>query len=217
MGTSDSSDSKERAEHWQRRYESTTAEQLGWYRPHLDASHALIRAAAGGRPETRILDVGGGASSLVDDLLVDGFCHLTVLDLAPAGLDVARNRLGQAAATVTWKVADILSAELAAAAFDLWHDRAVFHFLTSQAARQAYVAQLRHAVVPAGYLVIGTFAPEAPPRCSGLPVQRYAPDELEAEFAPWFRPLRRLREDHRTPGGTAQPYAYALLEHVPGS
>jgi SAM-dependent methyltransferase len=160
--------------HWDQAYASRQPEQLGWYRPHLETSLALIAAAA--PPKDRpLIDVGGGASTLVDDLLALGYECITVADLSASALEQARRRRGERAAAVTWLEADITTADLPAARFELWHDRAVFHFLTAAAQRSAYLDRLRHALAPGGQAVFGVFAPEAPPRCSGLDVRRYTP------------------------------------------
>jgi SAM-dependent methyltransferase len=191
--------------HWEQAYASRPAEQLGWYRPHLEASLALI-AAAGLRPDQPLIDVGGGASTLVDDLLALGYERITVADLSDAALERACRRLGDRAEAVTWMSADMLTAELPAAGYDLWHDRAVFHFLTAAADRAAYLAQLRHALAPGGQAIFGVFAPDAPPRCSGLEVRRYAPEGLQEEIGAGFVLLEQRRELHVTPGGVEQAY-----------
>ena len=171
--------------HWEQAYANRPPEQLGWYRPRLESSLALI-AAVGLRKDQPLIDVGGGASTLVDDLLALGYERITVADLSDAALERARRRLGDRAEAVTWMSADMLTAELPAAGYDLWHDRAVFHFLTAAADRAAYLAQLRHALAPGGQAVFGVFAPEAPPRCSGLEVRRYTPEALREEIGAGF-------------------------------
>ncbi len=193
--------------HWEQAYASRPPEQLGWYRPHLETSLALI-AAAGSGAGCALIDVGGGASTLVDDLLARGYGRVTVADISPAALERARRRLGDRAAAVSWIEADITAAELPAAGYDLWHDRAVFHFLTAAPDRAAYLARLRHALAPGGQAVFGVFAPEAPPRCSGLEVRRYTPEGLRDEIGSGFVLLEQRRELHVTPGGVEQSYVY---------
>ena len=193
--------------HWEQAYANRPPEQLGWYRPRLESSLALI-AAVGLRKDQPLIDVGGGASTLVDDLLALGYERITVADLSDAALERARRRLGDRAEAVTWMSADMLTAELPAAGYDLWHDRAVFHFLTAAADRAAYLAQLRHALAPGGQAVFGVFASEAPPRCSGLEVRRYTPEVLREEIGDGFVLLEQRRELHVTPGGVEQPYVY---------
>ena len=171
--------------HWEQAYATRPPEQLGWYRPHLESSLALI-AGAGLRPGSMVIDVGGGASTLVDDLLDRGYERITVADLSAAALERVRRRLGDRAAAVTWLETDITTAELPVAHYDLWHDRAVFHFLTAAPERAAYLECLRHALAPEGQAVFGVFAPEAPPRCSGLEVRRYTPQALQDEVGSGF-------------------------------
>ena len=197
--------------HWEGRYLSGAAENLGWYRPQLDTSLELIRRLA--PPcEARLIDVGGGASTLVDDLLAGDLDVVTVLDVSPAALAIARDRLGPLSARVDWRVGDILDVDLPASSFDIWHDRAAFHFLVQESKRHRYLTQLAGALAPGGHVVIGTFGLDAPAKCSGLPVQRYTLEQLVATFGPRFRLLESRQEAHQTPGGTDQPYVYALFE-----
>jgi len=146
----------------------------------------------------------------VDGLLEAGYDAVTVLDLSPAALTAARRRLGGRAARVRWVVADVLDAPLSTAAYDVWHDRAVFHFLTGRADRARYVAQTRRAVRPGGHLIVASFAPEGPARCSGREVARYTPEAMHARFGAGFRLLDSVREDHQTPGGALQAFVYFL-------
>ncbi len=157
-----------------------------------------------------IIDVGGGASTLVDRLLAAGYRRLTVLDLSPSALQSARHRLGPRAGDVAWKEADVLAADLSAGHFDLWHDRAVFHFLTTAADRARYVDQVRTALKPGGHVIVATFADDGPTRCSGLPVVRYTTAALAEEFAEGFRLITSAREEHVTPSGVVQAFTYAL-------
>lgn len=200
--------------HWERVYATTPLEQVGWYRPHLDTSLAWIQALSL-PPSAHILDVGGGASTLVDDLLALGFTNLTVLDPSAVALTHAQQRLGKQAASVSWIEADITEASLPKAFYDLWHDRAVFHFLTTAKAQRRYVEQMQQALRPGGYAILATFSPEAPPRCSGLPVVRYDLEALVHTLGPKFRLLRQGREHHVTPSGVAQPYLYACFQYIP--
>ncbi|HSV94334.1 MAG TPA: class I SAM-dependent methyltransferase [Desulfobacterales bacterium] len=193
--------------HWEQAYANRPPEQLGWYRPRLESSLALI-AAVGLRKDQPLIDVGGGASTLVDDLLALGYERITVADLSDAALERARRRLGDRAEAVTWMSADMLTAELPAGHYALWHDRAVFHFLTGAADRAAYFVQLRHALASGGQAVFGVFAPEAPPRCSGLEVRRYTAEALREEVGEGFALTEQRTELHVTPGGVAQQYLY---------
>lgn len=201
----------DRRTHWERIYTTRPVEAVGWYRPHLDTSLTWIRELNLPR-RARILDVGGGASTLVDDLLALGFKDVTVLDLSATALAHARARLGPRADHVIWMEADITEAALPEATYDLWHDRAVFHFLTEPEDRSRYLERLRRALRPGGFLILATFSPEAPPTCSGLPVVRYDLETLVRTVGPGFRLVRHGREHHVTPGGVAQPYLYTCFQ-----
>lgn len=194
-------------EHWERVYATKSAESVSWYQPHADQSLALIRGT--GTPRTgSIIDVGGGASTLADDLLADGYTSVTVLDLSASALEAARQRLGARAVSVSWRVGDVTSVQLPEHSYDVWHDRAVFHFLTAEQDRRAYVAQLRRSVKPLGHVIVATFAEDGPSQCSGLPVMRYSPEALHAQFGESFALLRQERESHHTPFGTVQKFIY---------
>jgi SAM-dependent methyltransferase len=200
--------------HWQTIYTERDPTAVGWYRPRLEASLDLIDVTFLPR-DARIIDVGGGASTLVDDLLERRYRDITVLDIAPAALDLARTRLGARASRVTWLEGDILTLPLPRHHYDLWHDRAVFHFLTGSAEQQRYREAVEHALRPGGYLIVAAFATDGPTHCSGLPVQRYREAELQAIFGPAFTPLRAVHASHTTPGGTYQPFVYCCLQHAP--
>ena len=155
-----------------------------------------------------IIDVGGGASTLVDDLLANHYSAVTVLDLSAAALAEAQTRLGEVASRVQWLVGDITQIALPVHAFDVWHDRAVFHFLTRPEDRQAYVDTVLRAVKPGGHVIVATFAEDGPLECSGLPVMRYGPTELHAQFGAPFALVKHEREEHHTPFGTVQKFVY---------
>ncbi|MFN8472744.1 MAG: class I SAM-dependent methyltransferase [Anaerolineae bacterium] len=157
---------------------------------------------------SRILDVGGGASMLVDHLLAEGFQHISVLDISRAALHEARERLGPQAENVTWIEADVTQAALPCASFDLWHDRAVFHFLTNAESRRRYTDVLRHALRPDGHLIMATFALDGPARCSNLDVVRYSPEALLSELGPGFELVDSARETHVTPFGGEQRFIF---------
>lgn len=193
--------------HWDTVYRTKVATEVSWYQEHAVRSLALIRRT--GVPVTgRIIDVGGGASTLVDDLLAAGYADITVADISPAALDVARSRLGALADQVTWLEADITRASMPIASYDIWHDRAVFHFLTDAADRARYVEQVRRAVKSGGHVIVATFATDGPDRCSGLPVTKYDPESLHAEFGSDFRLTESMRETHITPTGGGQRFVY---------
>jgi 2-polyprenyl-3-methyl-5-hydroxy-6-metoxy-1,4-benzoquinol methylase len=193
--------------HWGNVYRTKQPDEVSWYRPHLDTSLALIEAAVPDR-DARIIDVGGGASTLVDDLLARGYRNLSVLDLSSAALDISKARLGEGAQSVDWRCGDVRTAQLPANEYDLWHDRAVFHFLTSAEDRAAYVRQIQRSVKPGAHVIVATFGPEGPTKCSGLDVLRYAPDALRGELGPRFRLVQHRTERHETPAGRIQPFTY---------
>lgn len=195
--------------HWDDTYEQRGSANVSWFRQHLDLSFALIRQVAPSR-DAAIIDIGGGASTLVDDLLAANYHDVTVLDLSSAALAVARNRLGSAGTGVTWIDGDITKVELPASRYDLWHDRAVFHFLTSPIERERYVAAIRHALKPGGHVIMATFALDGPEKCSGLPVARYGAGSLHAQFGEQFELLDSRPETHVTPAGKEQRFVYCF-------
>lgn len=195
--------------HWEGVYRQKSANEVSWYQPHLKQSLLLISAAD--LPTTAaIVDVGGGASTLVDDLLVQGFTDITVIDLATSALVQSQERLGDPAKSVRWLAGDATTELLATESVDLWHDRAVFHFLTNDAHRIAYVEQVERCVRPGKFVVLSTFAPDGPERCSGLRVARYSPDELADALGPAFVKLAEAREHHTSPLGAVQSFSYVL-------
>lgn len=196
-------------DHWERIFRTKRIDEVSWYRPHLETSLELIRQA-GAPSDAPIIDVGGGASTLIDDLLAEGYSDLTLLDLSEAALDAVRTRLGPLASQVTFMCADITVAVLPAGYFRVWHDRAVFHFLTDVTDRDRYITQVRHAVKPGGHIIVGTFGPDGPQRCSGLPTARYDAETLHAIFGEGFELVDRREERHLTPAGVAQQFAYCL-------
>lgn len=199
--------------HWERIYASRRPTEVGWYAAHLTTSLAWIDEL--GLPlEAPIIDVGGGASSLVDDLLNRGYTNITVLDISGEALSVAKARLGERAQRVTWLEADITEVALPQQHFTLWHDRAVFHFLVRPEQRRLYVSRLNSAVKPDGHLIIGTFATDAPPQCSGLPVERYTAEKLQETLDSSWSCVRTQRELHLTPSGVEQMYLYCELRHA---
>ena len=197
-------------QHWEQVYRSRSTTEVSWYRAHLERSLESIRRIAP-NPNAAILDVGAGASTLVDDLLSAGYTRLTVLDIAASALESTRARLGKRAAEVNWLVGNVLDIELPAHHFDVWHDRAVFHFLTSASDRQAYVTQMTAALRPGGHVLIATFGPEGPLRCSGLEVVRYDAQSLSKELGKAFRLIDWTLEHHETPAGATQQFLHALF------
>jgi 2-polyprenyl-3-methyl-5-hydroxy-6-metoxy-1,4-benzoquinol methylase len=193
--------------HWESVYNAKAPDAVSWYRPHLELSLALIERAAGGCSAS-IIDVGAGESTLVDDLLARGYRNVTLLDISQTALEVTRKRLGAAAEQVHWMLADITQASLPLHSFDVWHDRAVFHFLTAPEDRSAYVQRVVHAVRPGGYVMVSTFGPEGPTRCSGLDTMRYDAQSLHGQFGDRFRLVESSKELHHTPSGTTQQFLY---------
>jgi len=194
-------------DHWENVYSTRQTDAVSWFQPHADLSLDLIKATGVDR-EAGIIDVGGGASTLVDDLIADGYTDLAVLDLSAAALDAARKRLGSQADRVEWIVADITKVELGEQRYDIWHDRAVFHFLTDPADRAAYVQTVLRSVKPGGHVIVATFAEDGPLQCSGLPVMRYRPGELHDQFGEAFTLLKHQKEVHSTPSGAMQQFIY---------
>jgi ubiquinone/menaquinone biosynthesis C-methylase UbiE len=204
----------DRRAYWDEVYRTKGPEHVSWFQAEARLSRALVERSVPDR-RARIIDVGAGASTLASGLLDAGYQHLTVVDISSTALALARLRLGSAAERVTWLVGDVLALDVAAAAFDLWHDRAVFHFLTQAQDRTRYVAQVRHALAPGGYVLVATFAEDGPTRCTGLDVARYSPTALHCEFGSDFRLLASERELHTTPAGSPQAFTYCLCRFEP--
>ena len=193
--------------HWESVYHAKAPNAFSWYRPHLDLSLQLIRQAATST-SAAILDVGAGESTLVDDLLAACYENVTLLDISPTALQVTKERLGPRAAQVRFLTADVLEAAFAPGSYDVWHDRAVFHFLTSDRERAAYVRQALSATKPGGHVIVGTFGPHGPRKCSGLDVLRYDATSLHDQFGPRFRLVESREELHETPSGVIQQFLY---------
>lgn len=197
--------------HWEKIYGAKAPDQVSWYRPHLETSLALIERAAENK-SAAIIDVGGGESTLVDDLLARGYQNITVLDISETALRVAKKRLGKAAEFVHWIAADVTQAGLTEGAYDVWHDRAVFHFLTSAERRAAYIRTVARSVKRGGHVVIATFGPEGPTKCSGLDVVRYDAESLLHQFGAPFSLIESSTELHQTPLGTTQQFLYCHFQ-----
>ena len=193
--------------HWEKVYATKAPDAVSWYRRHLETSLALIERAVPVRLAS-IIDVGGGESTLVDDLLLRGYENITVLDVSHAAIDITKSRLSSAGDQVRWIVADITQIELEPRAYDLWHDRAVFHFLTAPDQRAAYVRQVARSVRPGGHVIVSTFGPEGPSKCSGLQVMRYDAESLLRECGVRFGLVVSSTEMHRTPFETTQQFLY---------
>lgn len=180
---------------------------MSWYRPHLERSLAYRREARLS-PDAALIDVGAGASTFVDDALAMGFADVTVLDLSEAALLATKRRLGPAASTVDFRVADITRAELPAQRYDFWYERAVFYFLADPADRARYVAIAQRALKPGAHIVVATFAPDGPERCSGLEVARFDADAIHDAFGTGFEKVGAAEERHLTPWGSEQAFVY---------
>lgn len=198
-----------RQAHWDGVYTNKSENAVSWFQENPTPSLQLI-AAAGATPATTVIDIGGGASSLVDRLLGMGFHAITVLDVSSAALDAAKARLGAEAEKVRWIVADATAWE-PDETYDIWHDRAAFHFLTEERERAGYVARLSRSLRPGGHAIIATFAPDGPERCSGLPVVRYNGRSLVRALDDDFELIETLQHEHTTPQGAAQRFQFSLL------
>lgn len=200
-------------EHWENVYSQKSPDAVSWFRPRLDRSLALI-AQAGLAPNSHIADIGGGASTLVDDLLALGTAKVSVADLSASALEHSKRRLGDDADKVTWVVGDATTRLFEDASVDLWHDRAVFHFLTGPEQRAAYLDHMARALRPSAHgahVLLATFGPDGPERCSGLPVVRYSAAALAETLGPAFELVTEEAELHTTPWGSNQAFTYALF------
>src|SRR5574337_523720 len=201
-----------RKQHWEEVYRTKPENMVSWFQPRPEISLELIHAA-GVHKTDALIDVGGGASRLVDHLLAEGFTDISVLDIAELALQKDQARLGDAATRVHWIAADITEWQ-AQRKYQLWHDRAVFHFLTDPADRAAYRSKLETALLPGGTVIIASFSLQGPERCSGLPVQRYSHESLAAELGPRFKLKAQRDEAHRTPTGKIQNFQYSMFVRV---
>ena len=201
----------DRETHWETVYQTKPTDGVSWYRPHLETSLRQIQAANIGF-EGAIIDVGGGEATLIDDLLAQNYTQLSVLDISQAAMGRAQQRLGEQAAYVNWLLGDITKIQLPAQQYDIWHDRAVFHFLTTETQRSAYISRLRQALKPRGHFIISTFGPQGPEKCSGLEIVRYDINSLQQQFGDDFLLLESGSEIHQTPFDTEQQFVYCHLQ-----
>ena len=206
--------SAERRLHWERIFGTRAEDELSWHQAEPRISRELIESYA--NRTARIVDAGGGSSTLASRLSASGFENLTVVDISASALERGRTRSGKEGGGVRRVRADLLGPRRLGS-FDLWHDRAVFHFLTRARDRAAYLGLLRRSLVPGGIVVVASFALDGPEKCSGLPVQRYSPQGLARAFGKDFRLIRSRRETHRTPWGARQPFSYAVLRYAPSA
>jgi SAM-dependent methyltransferase len=196
-------------DHWEKVYGSKAPDAVSWYAPHLETSLKLIHQAADGKGSA-VIDIGGGESTLVDDLIADGYQDISVLDISQKAIDVAKTRIGRPAEKVHWYCDDITQATLPQNYFDVWHDRAVFHFLTEEPQRVKYVEQVKRSVKHGGHVIMSTFGLEGPEKCSGLDVVRYDTENLHGQFGKSFKLIDSSTEIHKTPMGTTQQFLYCF-------
>jgi ubiquinone/menaquinone biosynthesis C-methylase UbiE len=197
-----------RKSHWEKVYSTKGARQMSWYAPHLELSLQLIEQT-GISTAGQIIDVGGGASTLMDDLLEKGYKNISILDISQTAIEVAKTRLGAQAKNVQWIEADVTQVELPQNHFDIWHDRAVFHFLTAVEDRRRYVDRVKASLKSGGHFIIATFAQDGPVKCSGLDTVRYSVDTLIAEVGEDFEFVESMSETHSTPFNTEQKFLYS--------
>jgi SAM-dependent methyltransferase len=195
------------AEHWENVYRSKNFDVVSWYAPHLGESLRLIGQLTPDKTAA-IVDIGGGESTLVDDLLHCNYLDVSVLDISATAVEFTRQRLGAKAKDVSWHVGNVTQYDFGSKQFDLWHDRAVFHFLTEPTARRAYVELVRRSVKPGGHVLMATFGPDGPLKCSDLDVVRYDDQSLHHEFGEGFQMLGSKLTEHNTPMGIRQQFLY---------
>ncbi len=195
-------------EHWEKVYQSKTADEVSWTQEIPQTSLNFIHSYQ--LPKTAsIIDIGGGDSKLVDCLLAEGYENITVLDISAAAVDRAKVRLGERSAQVTWIVSDIVD-YIPETNFDIWHDRATFHFLTQSDQVASYLATAKKAVK--GYMILGTFSEHGPTKCSGLDIKQYTEESLDAQFSNGFKKIKCITEDHTTPFNTHQNFLFCSFK-----
>jgi len=197
--------------HWKDIYRHKDTERVSWFQEHAETSLKIIKQNLSDK-NAHIIDIGAGTSTLVDDLLESGYKNIDVLDISEEALAVTQNRLGNKQEQVNWHCANILETSFPKHEYDFWHDRAVFHFLTNEEDREKYVLQVFNALKPGGKVVISTFGPDGPLKCSGLPIVRYDHDSLHNEFGSGFTLLDHGKEDHLTPDGKIQKFVYCYCK-----
>ena len=194
-------------QHWENVYRTKARDEVSWFREHLDTSLRMITNTGVGK-DAAIIDVGGGNSTLVDDLLDHEFIDVSVLDISGKAISDSKKRLGKKAEKLNWIVADITSVDLPADHYDVWHDRAVFHFLTDTEDRRKYVELVMRSLKQGGHIIVASFGLEGPQKCSGLDVVRYSPETMHDEFGNSFDLVESVGETHNTPFGTTQDFVY---------
>lgn len=199
--------------HWNHIYQTKERNEVSWYAPHLTRSLSFITNAAPHK-HAEIIDVGAGESTLIEDLLASGYTNLNYLDISDEAVSATRDRLGTSGQSVQWYVGDVTSIALPADRFDVWHDRAVFHFLLETGQRKAYVAQLQRSVKVGGQVIIATFAQDGPVQCSGLPIVRYTAEALSLILGEEFNLVGQVDEEHCTPAGKVQKFIYCRFRRM---
>jgi ubiquinone/menaquinone biosynthesis C-methylase UbiE len=202
-----------RKTHWENVYQTKSDHQVSWYREHLDNSLQMILNTEVDKTAA-IIDVGGGSSTLADDLLDHGYADVSVLDISAAALLKSKARLGSRADKIEWIEADITKITLPENHYDVWHDRAVFHFLTDAEDRRKYVELVMRSLKPGGHIIVASFGENGPQKCSGLDVVRYTPETMHDEFGGAFRLVKSLNEMHETPFGTTQEFIYCYCRKL---
>lgn len=203
----------DRHQHWENIYQTKGRDEVSWFREHLDTSLRMI-TNTGVHKDAAIIDVGAGNSTLVDDLLEAGFVDITGLDISTKAISDSKERLKTKADQVKWIAADITKAPLRANRYDLWHDRAVFHFLTNEDDRRKYVELVLRSLKLGGHIIVASFSLDGPKKCSGLDVVRYSPEKMHSEFGESFRLVETVGEAHSTPFGTTQDFVYCYCRKV---
>lgn len=196
-----------RKNHWENVYETKNVDQVSWYRDHLDNSLTMIINTNVSK-DAAIIDVGGGSSTLVDDLLQHGFADVSILDISGKALANSKERLGQQSESVEWMEADITQISLPENHYEVWHDRAVFHFLTYEYDRRKYVELVKKSLKVGGHIIVASFGLNGPKKCSGLDVVQYSPDSMHDEFGKSFELVKSISETHETPFNTSQEFIY---------
>ncbi len=200
-------------EHWENVYQTKGRDEVSWFSEHLNTSLRMIMNTGVGK-DAAIIDVGGGNSNLVDDLLEYGFGDVSVLDISSRAITDSKVRLGENADSVNWFVADITEVDLPKDHFEVWHDRAVFHFLTDERDRRKYVERVMLSLKRGGHIIVASFSLEGPRKCSGLDVMQYSPESMHGEFGNSFQLVESIGETHNTPFGTTQEFVYCYCRKV---
>ncbi len=199
--------------HWEQIYSSNKPNQVSWYREHLDNSLRMILQTNVSK-EKAIIDIGGGNSTLVDDLVEHGFADISVLDISSKAIEESKKRLKYRAKKIEWIEADITEVSLPENKFDVWHDRAVFHFLTTRDDRKKYIELVMQSLKVGGHIIVASFGLDGPKKCSGLDVVRYSPETMHDEFGEKFKLIKSIKETHKTPFETTQEFIYCYCRKV---